>query len=382
MTPASRREFKLRFLLDPAYVVRRLRELRSLEDAASRAADVLRCAFYRFLWDPYFAFNSFARAPLRVVRIHWPRAYYRLLGQENRRFCSRPFRGVHIGEDGEVFACRPEWMSAASIGDLSDQSFASIWNGEKARAARRSILDGSFRHCDSEKCLYLKCADGPVRVIWKLMDEELKAVIDADRTVMPRGPERIECATARSGPREKLEREGLYGAKLLVLGSDADPFASAASGGRLRFLNIAKRGRLRVHVRTDGRGWTPEAWTALPADARAAIVGAEISIDAASPEVYAAARPGASFERLLENLAFIVELRRRGPLEYLEIGMEVRENNFREMPAFVRLGRRLGVDRVRFAKAGGGLEAFAPELERLLSDPVLREPIVFLGNLG
>ena len=51
---------------------------------------------------------------------------------------------------------------------------------------------------------------------------------------------------------------------------------------------------------------------------------------------------------LLKRLAFIADLRRDGPLDYLEIHMTVQLNNFEEMPDFVELGRRHACDRVTF----------------------------------
>ncbi|MFI5350367.1 MAG: SPASM domain-containing protein [Elusimicrobiota bacterium] len=395
--PAARRDFKLRFLLDPAFVVRRLRGVHSFADVRARAADVLRYAFYRFIWDPYYAVRSVVLAPSRVLRRFWPRAYYRLAGQTNRRFCSRPFRMIHVREDGTAFPCRPDWTPAASIGDFSKQSLAQIWNGEKAREVRRSILDNSFRYCDVEQCLHLKNADGPVRVISELMDEELKGVVDAGQTVMPRGPAHVLRAFDRPDLQGKVD-EALQDAEILSLAGPGVPFASPASADWLRSLSAEKLGAVGIHLLADAETWTPEAWNALPADARRAVVSAEISVEAATPEGYAACRPGVGFEKLAGNLDFIGELRRRGFLEYLEISMVVRDTNFREMPSVVRLGRRLTADRVQFLQMGSACETLSPEefarravhrpshpdfpeLGRILRDPIFREPIAFLGSL-
>ena len=58
-------------------------------------------------------------------------------------------------------------------------------------------------------------------------------------------------------------------------------------------------------------------------------------------------RPG-NFPRLLKNLAFIKGLREAGDIERLEVSMVVQALNYREMPAFVRLGRSLGADEIAF----------------------------------
>ena len=106
---------------------------------------------------------------------------------------------------------------------------------------------------------------------------------------------------------------------------------------------------------------------------------------------------GGTSRTLLGRLSFIAELRTEGPLDYLEIHMTVQANNYREMPAFVELGRRHNCDRVSFHQL---LDwgSFTPEefaaraIQRpthpehrafldMLADKRLEDPIVYLSNL-
>ena len=84
-------------------------------------------------------------------------------------------------------------------------------------------------------------------------------------------------------------------------------------------------------------------------DAHPLIEEIAISIDAASAQTYAVNR-GGNYERLLENLAFISELRRNWNISSFRLNFVVQANNFREMPDFVELGLQLGVDRILFQK--------------------------------
>jgi hypothetical protein len=100
---------------------------------------------------------------------------------------------------------------------------------------------------------------------------------------------------------------------------------------------------------------------------------------------------------LLRNLEFIASLRGEGPLTWLGINMVVQENNFAEMPDFVRLGKRFGVDTVYFHRlvnwgtfspeeyAGRAVhEPSQPrhrEFTELISSGIFRDPGVYLGNL-
>src|SRR5262249_48652483 len=103
-----------------------------------------------------------------------------------------------------------------------------------------------------------------------------------------------------------------------------------------------------IHLHTNGLLWTSRIWQSIPGETRALIKAATISVDGATAETYAVNRRGGDFATLLERLELISELRRKGPLRYLEIHMTVQANNFREMPAFVTLGRQFNCDRVTF----------------------------------
>jgi hypothetical protein len=197
---------------------------------------------------------------------------------------------------------------------------------------------------------------------------------------------------------KRLESEALADAKLLYITGSGDPFGSPFFR---RWLQTMKRAPMpaleRIHLHTNGLLWTPRIWETIPAEIQALVRSATISVDAATPSTYAVNRRGGDFATLLERLDFIAALRREGPLEYLEIHMTVQANNFREMPAFVALGRRFGCDRVAFHQL---LDwgSFSPEefaaraIQRLehpehdafldtLADPRLDDGLAYLSNL-
>ena len=107
----------------------------------------------------------------------------------------------------------------------------------------------------------------------------------------------------------------------------------------------------KIHLHSNALLWTPRTWQTIPEEIRALVRSAEISIDAASAETYALNRRGGEFGAVIRNFEFIGgELRCRGPLETLCFSMVVQHNNFREMPDFVRLGKRFRADRTYFSQ--------------------------------
>jgi len=261
-----------------------------------------------------------------------------------------------------------------------------------------------------------------VQRVDEVSEPHLREVIDKQLEVLPFGPRRINCSFDRScnlscpSCRRNVIVESDAEAEILaiqaglaaeILGSHAEYLSITGSGdafGSPYFRDWLLRMRAdqmpalkRIHLHTNGLLWRPEIWNKIDPEVRGLIKSAEVSIDAASAETYELNRRGGRWDRLQESLSFISGLRRQGPLQYLKIHMVVQENNFREMPAFVELGKKLGVDVVYFSQLAdwGAMSAtelskravqrpFHPdhaEFRDLLQRPDLQDPVVDLGNL-
>jgi MoaA/NifB/PqqE/SkfB family radical SAM enzyme len=345
------------------------------------------------------------------------------MSQVERLFCSRPFKWFEVqrNELGDVYLCCPSWLET-SVGNLRRQSVEEIWNGEKAQDIRRSILDGSFRYCNRSTCPFLQAVAEPVQRVEEVADDDLKLVIAGGLVRLPYGPREINCCHDRSCNlscpscrtsiimerdmkqeileiQGKIKTEALKDAQCLYLTGSGDPFASPFFREWLQTMRREDLPNLqRIHLHTNALMWTPRMWATLDHDVQRLITSAEISVDAATPATYAVNRRPGNFDKLLENLAFIRTLRKQGPLRWVGLSMVVQENNFVEMPEFVRLGRRYHVDRVSFGRLTNwgtySDEEFHrraihfpthPRHEEFLESlhaEILSDPDVFLGNLA
>jgi MoaA/NifB/PqqE/SkfB family radical SAM enzyme len=88
-----------------------------------------------------------------------------------------------------------------------------------------------------------------------------------------------------------------------------------------------------------------------------------VSVDAARPETYAIVRRPGRFDRLMPNLEFLARKRAEGAFPTFGLCFVVQKLNYREMPEFVELGQRLGVDRIWFQRIVN-FGAFTPEETR------------------
>lgn len=296
--------------------------------------------------------------------------------QPGRLFCSRPFRCLHVSgfrqPKGDAYLCCPSWLSTV-VGNVQLQGIEDVWNGDRAQQVRRSILDGSFDHCSGERCPFLQTISGPVSRIEDVTDPELREVIDQQLTVLPFGPREVNCSYDRSCNlscptcrtehiietaqevqiltiQEKLDA-AMGDTELLYITGSGDAFGSPYFNRWIRGMKLDDKPNLeRIHLHTNAQLWTEKMWSKIPAEVRLLIKEAEISIDAASAEVYHINRRGGDFQQLLANLDFIRELRISGPLQYLKLSMVVQLNNFREMPAFVELAKRFAADEAYFGQ--------------------------------
>jgi hypothetical protein len=200
------------------------------------------------------------------------------------------------------------------------------------------------------------------------------------------------------GIQRRLESEALADARLLYITGSGDPFGSPFFRRWLQTMRRSDMPRLeRIHLHSNGLLWTPRIWATIPAEIRALVRDADISIDAATAGTYAVNRRGGDFAVLLQRLEFIASLRAEGPLEWLGINMTVQANNYREMADFVALGQRFNVDTVSFHQLSNwgtfSREEFADRAVHLpshsrhadfldtLADPSLDHPTVYLSNL-
>ncbi|ACK72620.1 Radical SAM domain protein [Gloeothece citriformis PCC 7424] len=346
-----------------------------------------------------------------------------LKSQSKQLFCSKPFEWFEITQlngRGGTYLCCPSWLNK-SVGNLQQQSVDEIWNGEQAQKIRRSILDGSFKYCDSSRCAFLQTQSGPVQKIEDVTDENLKTIINENLSVLPYGPKKIICTYDQSCNlscpscrdkviveieaeqeilkiQEKLENEALKNAEYLHITGSGDPFGSPYFRKWLQTMNREEMPNLQeIYLQTNGQLWTPRMWNTIAENIRELIISADIGIDAATPETYGINRRGGNFETLLKNLEFISSLRQNGLLRFLKISMVVQANNFREMPDFVKLGHCFNADVIYFGQLVNwgtfSNEEFHRravhlpthplhfEFAQLLKDEVFEHPNVILGNL-
>ncbi|MCB1884125.1 MAG: radical SAM protein [Geminicoccaceae bacterium] len=280
------------------------------------------------------------------------------------RFCRVPFENLETAPNGDAYFCCPAWLPVP-IGNIED---GDVWNAPAAQDIRASIHDGSYRHCSRVHCP--KLSGGTLEAKADIKDRALAAVVAAKATRLERKPKNVilshdrscnlACPSCRTGlvlagkaEQDRLNRLAdetifplLSDAKRLRLTGSGDPFGSAHFQYVLKNLHKAGNDAIRLVLQTNGLLLTERLWNGLRLEGRVDAV--IVSADAADAATYAVVRRGGDFARLLRNLDFVASLRREGRIGSFRLDFVVQALNYREMPAFVRLARRLGCDGVKF----------------------------------
>lgn len=336
-----------------------------------------------------------------------------------RKFCPVPFREFRVSTSGDLSLCSPTRLKIPVVGNILKDGIEGAWNSALAVELRKSILDGSFRNCKAEHCPALQ--KGSLPSAKGIQDPKFRDIIDNNVTILGDGPTtlnlhynstcNLKCPTCRPSIiglkgrdldrvlilKDMILKSSLIAeARALTLCGYGDPFASRPHLELLRSIDSGRFRKLRITLLTNGLLLTPQMWKTF-SDAHPLIEEIAVSIDAATPETYALNR-GGNFGKLLDNLSFISDLRKEWEIRSFRLNFVVQANNFREMPAFIELGSRLGADRVIFQKmvnsANAGMFDFDQravhlpnhpdhaEFSALIRDAVFSNPIVDLYTVS
>lgn len=338
-------------------------------------------------------------------------------GRESRlkgRFCHMPFEKLVLQSDGAHLCC-PSYLPVV-VGDVKTQTLDEIWNSEMAIEVRRSIIDGDFRYCQD---LCPEIGQGTLMMTEDVPPELYGSAAEARNGPLAWGPKQLSliydrtcnlsCPSCRvsllvatrqereefQGILERVIRPALASLQVLEFGG-GEVLASSHLRSVVASIDRQQTPDLRFAIMTNATLFDREAWDALR-NIHGMVHLVYVSLDAASKEAFEELRRGGVWEPTLRNVEFISSLRRQGTIEEFGILFVVQTRNFREMRDFVRLGKRLGCDRIMFHELvnfgsypEGEFERrsiVAPnhphhlELLTELQDPIFDDPCVDLTNL-
>lgn len=344
---------------------------------------------------------------------------------------------------GAAYVCDCSgWIPFVAGNLMEADTPGDVWNSAISQEIRRSILDGDFSYCSRTLCPSI--INDTLPRSENVTAPRLRRIIDNHETVLDDGPRllalghdsscNLACPSCRPelmmADREQNARLDRARDRVILpllkdrdcglhLTAWGDPFASRHYRAILEALRGDEFAGVKLFLTTNGLLLTPNLWKALPHLAEK-IVELRVSVDAATRETYENVRRPGRWEVVEENLEFIGELNRSGIFARnrwssgsqsvtsdqllgpdpptFGICFVVQSANFREMPAFVELGQRVGAEHIIFQKyyslGHEGAPTFAmkdvgspdhpehAEFLEVLRNPLLRSSEVVLTQLG
>lgn len=271
-----------------------------------------------------------------------------------RKNCPRPWDTVLIDKQGSCYACECQSWLPQSIGNLQVKPLDQIIDSTMHRQLKSSIEDSSYRYCNSSRCSYLTNRDYRHFDLDSLAKHIVNVRLAIDDSCNLRCPScRDRLIFHKQGP--GYERgirladrinEWLANVRHPVqvhMGSDGDPFASQVY--RYFMEHVPDRDSITFSIMTNGLMFC-EYHTRIPR-VLARLHQLEVSIDGVTQDTYEHLRLGGRWQALLKNLRRMGEKKQEHGFQW-NWHMVVQEQNWREMPAMLKMAQAHGVDKMYF----------------------------------
>ena len=271
-----------------------------------------------------------------------------------KTFCPRPYDTVLIDKMGSCYLCECTSWLPQSAGNLHIQSLENIVNSTTAAELQNSIADGSYRYCNNKQCSYL-LDTRPETKVWSAVipNRQIKnirlAIDDSCNLSCP------SCRTRQIFERDKFQLRKKYKLANRIIeyvqsqshqinihvGSDGDPFASLVYRYFIKGIKDLPNVRFSIHT----NGLLIKKMYHRHTELFEKLDALNVSIDGATKETYETLRRGGSYEKIVENLEAVKELKTKHGFKFV-LHFVVQAENYREMPAIVELAEKYGADRV------------------------------------
>ena len=355
------------------------------------------------------------------------------------KICLQPFTNVDVHSDGGVRCCSESWMRSW-IGNIKESPLDEIWNGEKIKAIRASILDGSYSFCDWHQCPFYSNDEHYLFTREELEDPSgldpvrrnrvmkhrtwLKPILDNETEVETHPANynfaydescNLACPSCRTktigyvkGPaydqRKQIQDEvlkyiesaGFDNVGRINISGSGEPFSSKVFREFLYSFDGESRKALDINIQSNGVLFDENAWQKMHR-IHGNINEVLISIDACTEATYDQVRVNGDFPKLMANLEFLSSLYKAGKIRRLMLAFVVQQKNYREMRGAIEIGKSLGVERIVFNllndwetwnkqqyEHNAIWKSFHPEFPEFLAtlrDPLFADRIVDLGNM-
>lgn len=290
------------------------------------------------------------------------------------RTCSIPWRTMGINSNGNVFICEsPSWIPIFVGNILEVDDIFEILNSEPALKIRNEIVNGRYYYCNNKLCSFFHSID-PQKYNSSPTNKEDYSPLElksTDGLLLDKIPANIifdfdytcnfKCPSCRTETqnwnndtiRRPINNQIVEKVKKLIIDKidtqvsirwcGGEPFMSEVYIDLFEYIIKVKNKNIQNIVQTNGSLLLSKKQ--LITNLLPYISEIRISFDAGSPEVYAKTRVGGVWERLIENVKFLVAERKEKNLTTKILAdFVVQKNNYKDIPLYFDLCKELGIE--------------------------------------
>lgn len=267
--------------------------------------------------------------------------------------CPAPFFYIELHEGGEVFTCCPAYIKY-SIGNIYQNSIEEIWNSPKAQNLRDNILKNNYSSCRTDVCgmyespqvfeLDYVNTETPLNRIMPLPNF-VKFCHDRDCI--------IQCITCRKQVERTTKQNNLslnehietaffpllQNAEIVCMNGSGEALSSPHGKTLLKKIST-NFPHIRFILHTNGLLCSYPLLKKLGILHKLKVV--EVSIHAVTKTTYDKICIGSNFDRVMQNVKMLAELKAKGILDDLYLFFVVSKLNFHEMEPFAHFASELG----------------------------------------
>ncbi len=260
---------------------------------------------------------------------------------ENYAICTFPFEAAQISMQGDVYVCCPPWSNSYSLGNIYEQTFDEIWNGEKAREFRRQFMSGNYNICNLNLCV----KDCSKNIVPTEVCEKPKTFIFCyDATC------NVKCIFCRdchqkqdlSYFNENMDRiilDMLENASNVVLSGVGEALFSPHSRKLIKRISELFP-QIKFSLISNGILCDEKNLSELGILNK--LISITVSLHAIKKSTYDKLVVNGDFDRVMQNLKFISEMKKNNLLDRFILNFVVNSYNYKEMPDYVKMADKLG----------------------------------------
>ncbi len=259
------------------------------------------------------------------------------------QFCIKPYQFFEIGSYGDCYCCSRLWNDSYCLGNILEEGFDNVWNGEKAQAIRQSIIDKNYKFCDTNVCIMPRGKE----ITSPIADFPEEVSLCYDNTCVQ------QCIYCRDTPQvmSKEEQEKwdaliepvfipmLQKAKLVTVNVSGEIFISEHSKKLVKRIAEVYP-NIKFAIITNGIMCSEENLKDLGIADK--IVDIRVSIPSCKEETYNKVVRNGDFHKVMKNLEYISSLKKQGLIKVFHINCVIHSLNYKDLVDLAKYAKKLG----------------------------------------